>query len=308
MRLYVAVTDPDWFRHVRDAAPVEINFWMPRDTRRFLSLSPNELFLFKLRGDREARVVGGGYFIEKINMPAYMAWEAFGADNGCARRDDFFHRLRSLGGDEENLEEREIGCVLLAEPFALPEPIALPDWAPNIVQGRGYDLSSERGAALWSAVRAQLETVAEFTGSQAARVEEIRAGYGPPALAARRRGQGAFRLLTIEKYHRRCCITGEHTLPALEAAHIVPFAAGGDHRASNGLCLRADLHRLFDRGLLAVDERRRARVSSRIAELFLNGDVYYRLEGRELVSLPDRPEDRPDPEALRFHRERVFRP
>jgi putative restriction endonuclease len=67
-----------------------------------------------------------------------------------------------------------------------------------------------------------------------------------------RLGQGTFRIATIQAYERACAVTGEHSLPALEAAHIRPFAEGGTHDVSNGLLLRADLHRLFDRGYVTV--------------------------------------------------------
>jgi predicted restriction endonuclease len=49
-----------------------------------------------------------------------------------------------------------------------------------------------------------------------------------------------------------CEITGESELHALEAAHIVPVSAHGNFDAKNGLLLRADIHTLFDRGLLHI--------------------------------------------------------
>jgi putative restriction endonuclease len=51
----------------------------------------------------------------------------------------------------------------------------------------------------------------------------------------------------MEAYERACALTGEHSLPALEAAHIIPFALCGPHDVQNGLLLRADLHGLLDR-------------------------------------------------------------
>ncbi|PSO48774.1 MAG: hypothetical protein BRC33_08750 [Cyanobacteria bacterium SW_9_44_58] len=47
-------------------------------------------------------------------------------------------------------------------------------------------------------------------------------------------------------------MTGERTLPALDAAHIKPYAQSGSHTISNGLLLRADLHRLFDRFYITI--------------------------------------------------------
>ena len=39
---------------------------------------------------------------------------------------------------------------------------------------------------------------------------------------AARLGHGAFRLLVTDAYQRRCAVTGERTLPVLDAAHIRP--------------------------------------------------------------------------------------
>jgi HNH endonuclease len=60
-----------------------------------------------------------------------------------------------------------------------------------------------------------------------------------------RLGQSSFRVLVTDAYKRRCAITGENTLVALEAAHIVPYSKDGSHEIRNGLLLRADFHRLF---------------------------------------------------------------
>ncbi len=72
--------------------------------------------------------------------------------------------------------------------------------------------------------------------------------HGAPTLVTPRLGQGAFRLAMTDSYDRRCAVTGERTLPILDAAHIQAFAAGGAHEIANGLLLRTDIHRLFDLG------------------------------------------------------------
>jgi putative restriction endonuclease len=81
-------------------------------------------------------------------------------------------------------------------------------------------------------------------------VTEVPGGYGAAYLAKARIGQGAFRVLVTEAYNRRCALTGERSLPVLQASHIKPFAKQEPHRVSNGLLLRSDLHLLFDTGLL----------------------------------------------------------
>jgi len=95
---------------------------------------------------------------------------------------------------------------------------------------------------------------------------EIPSGYGSPYLVRPRLGQGAFRVLVIDAYQRRCAITGERTLPVLQAAHIKPHASSGPHEVRNGLLLRADLRILFDRGYVTVTPDLRVEVSRRIRE------------------------------------------
>jgi hypothetical protein len=70
---------------------------------------------------------------------------------------------------------------------------------------------------------------------------------------ALRRGQAKFRNALLVAYEGRCAVTGSDCEAVLEAAHIMPVAAGGADTVNNGVLLRADIHTLFDLGLLAID-------------------------------------------------------
>ena len=72
--------------------------------------------------------------------------------------------------------------------------------------------------------------------------------YGTPKTVQLRLGQGTFRIAVTSAYGA-CAVSGEHSLPALEAAHVRPYADGGGHALPNGLLLRADIHRLVRRRL-----------------------------------------------------------
>lgn len=52
----------------------------------------------------------------------------------------------------------------------------------------------------------------------------------------------------------RCLISGTTTKEVLEVAHIRPVQYGGDENMNNGLCLRADIHTLFDIGYIKIDD------------------------------------------------------
>jgi hypothetical protein len=68
-----------------------------------------------------------------------------------------------------------------------------------------------------------------------------------------RQGQGEFRKGLLEAYQHSCAVTGCSTVEVLEAAHIVPYLGPITNNLTNGLLLRADIHTLFDLGLLSVN-------------------------------------------------------
>jgi putative restriction endonuclease len=209
-------------------------------------------------------------------------------------------------------EDPNIGCILLEEPFFFPEKDWIPtpsDFSANVVVGKGYDTASETGQLLWQQVGQRLQAVrlrSQEAGPALSAAADA-ARFGSPTIVLPRLGQGSFRVLITEAYTRRCAVTGERTLPVLEAAHIRPYAKGGAHELSNGLLLRSDLHTLFDRGYVGIDPKeRRVLVSSRIKEEFENGRDYYSLQGRSIAPPVDKLAV-PAFENLLYHAEHVFR-
>ena len=71
-------------------------------------------------------------------------------------------------------------------------------------------------------------------------------------LIAKRRGQRPFRDSLLQRYHRRCLITGCTIAAILEAAHICPYRGEEDHHVTNGLLLRTDIHTLFDLNMIGI--------------------------------------------------------
>ena len=149
----------------------------------------------------------------------------------------------------------------------------MPSWARQIVQGKTYSIETADGRALWEQIATRLQSSPVIPEMER---------FGTPVLVQPRLGQGAFRLLVTDTYDRRCAITRERTLPALDAAHVRPYAEGGVHEVTNGLLLRRDIHSLFDRGYVTVTPELRFEVSRRIKEEFENGRDYYALHGRSV--------------------------
>lgn len=114
---------------------------------------------------------------------------------------------------------------------------------------------------------------------------------------ASRRGQRKFRRNLLEAYGSKCLITGPNTEEILEAAHIRAYSTGGAFDVSNGLLLRADIHTLFDLGLIAIDTKD----LTVITHSSLKDTSYREYEGQPLLISHDSPY-RPDREALDEHR------
>lgn len=312
MRAFVGVTDRQWFEFLRARPHIEeLNFWQPSGRGRFRALQPGELFLFKLHAPWNA-VVGGGTFLWDDRVPAWFAWEAFEEKNGAASFEDMRRRIeRYRRAPISATGVEEVGCVVVGEPFFFDEEQWIPqpeDWSANIVRGKTYDDSTPQGAAL----------IAEVLARRAASMIAVNAGvadplevevsgpmFGDPGLAKRRLGQGAFKLIILDAYGRRCAVTREKALPVLQAAHIRPVSSGGLHQLPNGLLLRSDVHTLFDKGYVTVTRDERFRVSARLHTDFDNGEHYFALDGAPVV-LPARSERRPSQENLEWHNDVVF--
>jgi len=85
----------------------------------------------------------------------------------------------------------------------------------------------------------------------------------------------------------------------LQAAHIQPVKLSGSHSVSNGLLLRADLHNLFDRGLLTINARYVISIDPEVRR-----DATYRtFHGKKLQVLPEVITKRPSKTLLQKHYE-----
>ncbi|MGV8977266.1 MAG: HNH endonuclease [Cellulomonas sp.] len=113
-----------------------------------------------------------------------------------------------------------------------------------------------------------------------------------------REGQSTFRSTVFNAYNGMCAITGVAVPEVLQAAHIRPYAGPKSNLAQNGILLRADLHRMWDTGLLAVDEcSNRVLLASRLVV-----SDYTFLADRE-IRHPTKPSQHPSSLALKQQRE-----
>jgi putative restriction endonuclease len=320
MRGFVANTDYDWFAFLRAIEPPidEVNFWRPGEAS-FKMLQPGEPVFFRLKSPRNA-IGGFGTFVHFSRLPSSVAWDVYGPANGAASYDELrarLVRLRSRNDIAMTGREFQIGCILLTQPvfFDEDEWVATPsDWRGNVPPGLAYDLTMGEGQRLWLECLERAATRPGFAElamtPPAPRIDMLAdrpmtSGYGRPASFRPRLGQRSFRVAVLDSYGRRCAVTSEKTLPALEAAHIRAYRDLQEHVISNGILFRADIHKLFDSGYVTVTPDYHFLVSRRIKEEFENGRDYYALDGMP-IRLPQNGVDHPAPDALMWHNEQRY--
>ena len=121
---------------------------------------------------------------------------------------------------------------------------------------------------------------------------------------------GAFKKTIPRIYENTCCVSGlcvDATISAsmIDACHIIPFSTSHDDTIQNGIALCPNLHRAFDRGLIAIDTDYKVLVSSSFIE---GSDSTYSIkqfEGSQIF-LPRNDKYRPSSESLNWHLKECF--
>ena len=236
------------------------------------------------------------------------AWDFYAAGNGATTLELMRRRIRRYRRVSTSADpDPYIGCILLRDVrFFAPDDLveAPPQFAPSVVQGKTYDLADAQWQHYFRGLMARLLGT-NLDLDLSAPWSRTGPVYGDPRLSAYRLGQHAFQAVVLDAYERRCAVTGDKIRPVLQAAHIRPVSAAGEHRLDNGLLLRSDVHTLYDRGYLAVDTGHRLLVSPRLRDEFGNGEQFYSRAG-QLIALPHRRLDRPGREFLEWHLDEKF--
>lgn len=320
---YIAITDYDWYADLLGRPTLdEVNFWTP-SPRNLPRLQLGGVLFFKLRAKYGSPIVGFGLFEWSSTLPAWLVWDTFREANGAADRATMLERIGRLRREThpDPAGRYEVGCLMLRQPvfFEQENWVRGPaDWPRHTERWKRYSLVEGEGRRIFEECISQGGPSEARVIGEPAPASEHDAGlvaegprHGRPIVVQPRLGQRAFRVAVIDAYGRACAVTGEKSLPALEAAHIRPFEQHGPHALSNGLLLRADLHRLFDAGFVTVTQEHRFKVSGRLRDEFRNGLIYYdlqqRIERAGRIRLPANPAHWPDPDFLAWHgRERFI--
>jgi len=313
---FIANTDRAWFDFLASKAVDrridEVNFWLPKARTPMKEMYTGEPVFFRLKKP-DYCIAGYGFFAHFDVVDLHTAWATFGWKNGDTDKRRFFDRIghyRHVDLLDPSAPTAPIGCTILRDATFWPQSRWIPwgesqGWAHNIVQGK-TERDEQRATVLANAIL-----------SDASRAPDDLADAFMPLdvderlLALRevtqREGQGAFRMRLLRAYDGQCAITGEHTEPVLDAAHIQPYLGPRSNHVQNGVLLTKEFHALFDEGYVAITPDYEVRVSERLRTDWRNGKRYYPYDGQRLLHLPDEPTLRPSRDALAWHLEKVFK-
>lgn len=120
--------------------------------------------------------------------------------------------------------------------------------------------------------------------------------------------QAFFRAAILSSYEETCCITGLKISECLIASHIVPWREDEKCRTdpTNGLCLSSTFDRLFDAGLITINDNLEVSVATKLllTKTPSTQDLICSYNGRRII----RPRRfMPSQERLQWHRVNVFR-
>lgn len=290
----ISPTDIDWFEGLRISGFTSgINFWTPTPWN-IAQLKDGDRLYFMLKSPIR-RIGGFGEFREYCNLSLNDAWIRFGKKNGCGTKEEFADRLdkyKSIHSiDRRSVLDSEIGCIVLdnvefwdSDSFLDPIDFNV-DFSTNIVKIKYY-----KSPCPFTRVNYILP-IANFSV-----LRDNAPKYTKLKDVVERKGQGIFRAAISRAYKGACCITGETTPELIEAAHIQQYLNKDSNHVQNGVMLRVDFHKLFDNGLMTIDNEYCVEMSS-----VVHADYYRSFHGRR-INLPDSRNDWPSQEALALKR------
>ncbi|GAB2802228.1 HNH endonuclease [Rhabdobacter roseus] len=152
----------------------------------------------------------------------------------------------------------------------------------------------------------------EMPGSYKAKLLNLKAHLNPETYQVEIYNRGAiFRREIVKLYDETCCISGirvsaPFAITMVDACHIIPFSHSFDNSLINGIALCPNLHRAFDRGLIAVDDNYEVILSESFKENTASEYSFSKIEGKTIL-LPLDKDFFPSIEALAWHRSNTFR-
>ncbi|MBI6120897.1 HNH endonuclease [Salegentibacter maritimus] len=285
----ISPTDLNWFTLLKNQnLNSKINLWTPTPWN-VTRLPEGDRLYFMLKSP--IRKIGGfGEFIEYKNMSINEAWNKFGFRNGCSSKQELVDRLNKYKGkhskDDRSVLNSEIGCIILNNAEFWDEE--------DFKDLENYNINFSRYIVKIKYFE-QLDTLSNDLNYSTKKFELIPTStekLKKARLITERRGSGVFRARITRAYSNQCCISGDKTVELLEAAHIQPYLNNDSNHVSNGLLLRVDFHRMYDNGLIYIDQNFLIHVSPEV-----KSNYYQSFHGKK-ISLPNTESFAPSKEAL----------
>ncbi|MDX9859451.1 MAG: HNH endonuclease [Rhodospirillales bacterium] len=178
--------------------------------------------------------------------------------------------------------------------------------AVRLLADHEYDLILQAGFATLLAQTIEAESNYSIPG-----VAEEPATFERPiieSVVARPFREAAFARHVKAAYDNTCAITGIKLINGggraeVQAAHIRPVHAKGPDSIRNGIALSGTVHWMFDRGLISIDDD----YTILVARDRVPDTVLRLINSEGCLSVPPRPDRRPHPQFLRYHRHEVFK-
>lgn len=227
-----------WIENIRkltDSTGVhEVNCWVPGNQQTHLE--EGSLFLLRLNPDGKKLVGGGIFHHSEKNMTYEKAWNLYGKANGAHSQ----RELREMAKNAKSYNPNFIASQVITRPFFLDEE----DWidfpeGPAQKPLRYLDLEQYINRKIWKFFIEK----SDYSDSTKILRKHKRVG-----VIQNRYGQSEFRKKVLELFGNKCAVSGETITDVIEACHIKPHACENSYDISNGIPLRADLHKLFDSG------------------------------------------------------------
>ena len=144
MKIFVGVTDREWFTQLSASHADEVVFWKPGAPDNWHPIPVGAPFLFKLRKAPHV-IAGGGFFVRYSKMPTSIVWDAFGRKTGRKSFNDLRETLNEITGNSSI--DPPCGCIILTQTFFFDQEdwIPIKDWS---ISGPGMNFETDAGFGL----------------------------------------------------------------------------------------------------------------------------------------------------------------
>lgn len=291
----IVLTDYNWYSLLKEKKITkQVNFWTPTPWKvKQLRRGSNVYFLLKKRYGRI--ICGYGKFVRYEEMSIINTWNLYGIKNGVNNLTEMKSRVEGYVRKNSITkfceESHLIGNIILKDIVFIDDELQK---APEFY---GWNVANQ--VVKFKYINDEVFQIDEKDDNVPFLLVDSNKKETGTVINKIRIGQESFRRRLLNAYFRKCCITGEEEESILEAAHIQEYISKESNHVQNGLLFRVDFHRLFDQGLITIDEDFKICVSEK-----LNSDYYKSFNGKQ-ISLP-KENCVPSLIAIQWHNKNIF--